>query len=166
MKTITLLLLIVSGTFSAFSASKALAAHPLEFLHGTWEGTGTTSGIASTVRFNWGPALGGRYTSLQIHNRMRGENDLEYLFEGIGYYQPSNEQTLTGVWVDNQGDILPILATLEEQTLIATWGSEDSKQGRSEYRLLPDGTLEAIDSIRNDRGEWREFGRARLVRAR
>ncbi|MDH4049785.1 MAG: hypothetical protein OEW68_08790 [Gammaproteobacteria bacterium] len=161
MKTTALLLLIVSGTFSA---PDALAQHPLDYLHGSWEGAGTTSGMRSSVRFTWGPALGGRYTRLQIRNRMRGENDQEYLFEGIGYYQPSDEHTLTGVWIDSQGDVLPILATLEEQTLIATWGSEDSKQGRSEYRLLPDGTLEAIDSIRNDEGEWREFGRALLVR--
>jgi hypothetical protein len=55
-------------------------------------------------------------------------------------------------------------ATLEDRTLIAHWGTEGTKQGRSVYRLLSDGTLEAVDSIRNDAGEWLEFGHAILVR--
>jgi hypothetical protein len=148
-------------------APSAYAQHPLDYLYGTWEGSGKTSGMASSVRFIWGPALGGRYTSLQIHNRMSGDDGAEYLFEGIGYYQPSGDpdnRILTGVWVDSQGDILWLRATLEDRTLIALWGTEGTKQGRSEYRLLPDGTLEAVDSIRTDAGEWLEFGRALLVR--
>ncbi len=160
MKSTAIALLIFSAVFAAPHAS---AQHPLEYLHGTWQGSGTTSGMASSVRFTWGPSLGGRYTTLQIHNRMAGENDQEYLFEGIGYYQQAaepDERTLTGVWVDSQGDVLTLRATLNDRTLIAHWGTEGTKQGRSEYRLLPDGTLEAIDSVRNDSGEWQEFGRA------
>ncbi|HSD68586.1 MAG TPA: hypothetical protein VLB07_03485 [Woeseiaceae bacterium] len=152
-----------------FSAPHAGAQHPLDYLHGTWEGSGATSGMASSVRFTWGPALGGRFTTLHIHNRMTGEDGREYLFEGAGYYQQSAEpdsDTLTGVWVDSQGDILSLRATLDDRTLIAHWGIEGTKQGRSEYRLLPDGTLEAVDSIRTDSGEWREFGRARLARVK
>lgn len=164
MKSTAIALVLLSAVFAA---PIAYAQHPLEYLHGTWEGSGTTSGMASSVRFTWGPALGGRYTTLQIHNRMTGKNDQEYLFEGIGYYQQSAEaddRILTGVWVDSQGDILSLRATLNDRTLIAHWGTESTKQGRSEYRLLPDGTLEAVDSIRNDSDEWQEFGRAQLVR--
>jgi len=148
-------------------APGAYAQHPLDYLHGTWEGSGKTSGMASSVRFTWGPALGGRYTSLQIHNRMSGDDGVEYLFEGIGYYQPSGgpeDLILTGVWLDSQGHILSLRATLEDRTLIAHWGTEATKQGRSVYRLWSDGTLEAVDSIRNDAGEWLEFGHAILVR--
>ena len=153
--------------FLFVSAPDAGALHPLDYLHGTWEGSGRTSGMASSVRFTWGPALGGRYTSLQIHNRMTGENAQEYLFEGIAYYQQSgelNEAVLTGVWVDSQGDILSLRATVDDRTLVAHWGIEGNKQGRSEYRLLPDGALEAVDSIRTESGEWQEFGRSRLAR--
>jgi hypothetical protein len=166
MKSTTITLLLLSAVFAT---PKSFAQHPLDYLHGTWEGSGTTSGMVSSVRFTWGSALGGQFTTLQIHNRMTGENDQEYLFEGTGYYQQSpasNEQVLTGVWLDSQGDILPLHATLDERTLIAHWGSEGSKQGRSDYRLLPDGTLEAIDSIRDEGGEWREFGRSLLQRVK
>ncbi len=148
-------------------APGAYAQHPLDYLHGTWEGSGKTSGMASSVRFIWGPALGGRYTSLQIYNRMSGDDGAQYLFEGVGYYQPSgdpDDRILAGVWVDSQGDVLTLRATLDDRTLIAHWGTEGTKQGRSVYRLLPDGTLEAVDSIRTDAGEWFEFGRALLVR--
>jgi hypothetical protein len=48
--------------------------------------------------------------------------------------------------------------------LTAHWGNEETETGRSQYRLLDDGTLEAIDSVMNDAGEWQEFGHAILAR--
>jgi hypothetical protein len=155
---------ILCGLFISISAT---AEHPLEYLHGTWEGTGRTSGMVSSVRFTWGPALGGQYTTLQIHNTMSGSDGQPFLFEGIAYYQPAgdaNEKSLKGVWVDNRGDILPLQATLEPGVLTAHWGNDETELGRSQYRLLDDGTLEAIDSVMNDAGEWREFGHAILSR--
>jgi hypothetical protein len=75
---------ILCGLFISVCAT---AEHPLEYLHGSWEGSGRTSGMASSVRFTWGPALGGKYTTLQIHNRMSGSEGQQFLFEGIAYYQ-------------------------------------------------------------------------------
>jgi hypothetical protein len=155
---------ILCGLFISVCAT---AEHPLEYLHGSWEGSGRTSGMASSVRFTWGPALGGKYTTLQIHNRMSGSEGQQFLFEGIAYYQlagDADDDSLEGVWVDNRGDILPLRATLASGVLTAHWGNEETETGRSQYRLLDDGTLEAIDSVMNDAGEWQEFGHAILAR--
>lgn len=146
---------------------RATAGHPLEYLHGTWEGTGRTSGMVSSVRFSWGPALGGKYTTLQIQNRMSGSEGQQFLFEGIAYYLPASdadETSLTGVWVDNRGDILPLRAALASGVLTAHWGSKETETGRSQYRLLDDGSLEAVDWVVNEAGEWQEFGHAILAR--
>jgi hypothetical protein len=54
--------------------------------------------------------------------------------------------------------------TLVDGLLTVLWGSDDSEQGRSQYRILDDGTLESSDSFLNDAGEWREFSHAILSR--
>ena len=108
--------------------------------------------------------LYGQYTTLQLHNRMTGEDGQTFVFEGTGYYQSANENALTGVWIDSQGNILPLHATIDDLTLVVIWGNEESKLGRSVYRLLPGGELEAVNSIKGQAGEWEEFGRAVLKR--
>jgi hypothetical protein len=98
---------------------------------------------------------------------MSGGEGQQFLFEGIAYYQlagDADEDSLKGVWVDNRGDILPLRATLASGVLTAHWGSEESELGRSQYRLLDDGTLEAVDSVMDAAGEWRNFGHAILSR--
>ncbi len=161
MRLTTLIYCVLIGSLAALNAH---AQHPLAFLHGDWEGPGKTSGLIASIRYTWKPALNGKYTTLQLHNRMTGEDGKEIVFEGIGYYQASDNQTLTGVWIDSQGDILPLHATLEGHTLTVTWGTKETKKGRSVYRQLPDGKLEAVNSIEDEQGEWREFGRAILSR--
>jgi len=59
---------------------------------------------------------------------------------------------------------LPLHATIDDLTLVVIWGNEGSKLGRSVYRLLPGGELEAVNSIKGQAGEWKEFGRAVLKR--
>lgn len=149
------------------AAANSAAEHPMEFLHGTWEGTGQTSGMASSIRYTFAPALGGRYTSLQLDNQMSAADGREFRFEGVGYYLPdteSSDQAMVGVWLDSSGDIHPLRATLENGLLTVLWGSEDTEQGRSLYRLLEDGTLESKDAFLADDGEWREFSHTILSR--
>lgn len=42
------------------------------------------------------------------------------------------------------------------------WGAPGQEQGKSVYRLLADGKLEVVDSVRQPDGNWREFGRFTL----
>lgn len=145
-------------------SSTAWAEDTLTFLHGTWAGKGTTSGMAAEIRQTWIPALNDRFTSLRLHNRMTLEDGTSFVFEGNGYYQKSELASLTGVWIDSEGNILPLVATLEHHSLVVVWGRSDTKLGKSTYRLLADGTLETSDFVANDEGEWKKFGHAILKR--
>lgn len=158
------IMVICCVLISGLAALSADATHPLAFLYGDWEGEGKTSGLVASIRHTWKSALNGQYTTLQLHNRMTGEDGQSFVFEGTGYYQSANENALTGVWIDSQGNILPLHATIDDLTLVVIWGNEESKLGRSVYRLLPGGELEAVNSIKGQAGEWEEFGRAVLKR--
>lgn len=147
------------------TSSSVRAENSLTFLYGEWFGPGKTSGLAASIRHAWEPALDGQFTSLKLHNQMTGKDGQEFVFEGIGYYRETDDRTFKGFWIDNGGDALPLIATLDNQTLTAIWGSEDTKSGRSVYRLLPDGTLQAVNSVKTENGEWQEFGRSILSRS-
>ena len=146
------------------AAYASVTERPLEFLYGEWAGTGKTSGLASEITLTWQLTLGGRFTTIQLHNRMSDERGQQFVFEGIGYYQADDEHHFSGVWVDSRGDIHPLTAALEGQSLLATWGTEETELGRSVYRLRPDGDLEVTDSVMNEEGEWRVFGQHILER--
>ncbi|MGI9232980.1 MAG: hypothetical protein ACR2RD_05055, partial [Woeseiaceae bacterium] len=88
--------------------SPVTAEDAVTFLHGTWAGTGTTSGMAAAVRHTWMPTLRGRFTTLRLHNRMTLEDGSEAVFEGNGFYQTSELAERTGVWIDSNGDVLPL----------------------------------------------------------
>lgn len=147
------------------ATSIATAEDALTFLHGSWAGPGTTSGIAGTIRHTWGPALNGQFTILRLHNRMILEDGSEMVFAGNGYYRTSDDTSPTGVWIDSNGEILPLQITIEGHSMVVVWGNSETKLGRSVYRLLEDGALETSDFIANDQGEWKKFGHAVLQRA-
>ena len=163
MKKFTLLFFVLISILSAISAR---ADHPLSFLHGDWQGSGTTSGMESSIKFTWKSGFDSRFTILQLHNRMTSDEGDVFEFAGIAYYQAADEHSLSGVWIDSQGDILELNATLEQQRLVAIWGRESTKMGRSIYKLRPDGKLEAINFIRDEQGEWQQFSRALLIRTK
>ena len=120
--------------------------------------------MEASLEFEWQSALGGRYSSLSITNRMKTDDGQEFLFQGIAYYQVNEEEIFTGVWVDSQGDIMPIKAKLHDQTLVANWGTLDAKHGRSTYRLMENGQLEVTDEVGNDKGKYSQFGHSVLSR--
>ena len=49
--------------------------------------------------------------------------------------------------------------------LTADWGSAETERGRTVYRLLADGRLEATDSVAGAGGALREFARHVLQKA-
>jgi len=152
------LILCITGLFT----STAWAEDTLMFLHGTWEGTGTTSGMDAEVQHMWVPALDGRFLTLRLHNRMTLGDGTEFVFEGNGYYQAWDVAQRAGVWIDSNGEILPLQIAVDGHFMNVVWGSSDTKLGRSTYRLLENGTLETTDFIANAEGKWKKFGHAIL----
>ena len=54
----------------------------------------------------------------------------------------------------------PLDARRDGDALVSKWGTPDTEEGETTYRLLPDGTMEVIDRVKGKDGTWREFGRA------
>ncbi len=160
----TKLMAIFGVLVTGFAATSANAQLPLSFLHGDWEGQGTTSGLAASIRHTWQSALNGQFTTLHLSNRMVGNDGQVFEFAGVGYYKVAAEDTVSGVWVDTQGLIRPLRGSLDNLTLTIIWGTEETELGRSVYRVSSADELEAVNSVRNESGDWQEFGRAVLKR--
>ncbi len=47
---------------------------------------------------------------------------------------------------------------------MALWGSPEKEEGKSTYRLLDEGTMEVVDSVKQKDGTWKEFGRVVVKR--
>lgn len=160
MKITAAVLCIVGSTISI----GANAADSLDFLKGEWSGSGTMFGSDASIRQSWRPALNGAFTTLHLRVRIAGENGTNLVFEGTGYYQELPDETLSGVWLDSNGDLYPLQATVESKTLTVLWGNEETESGRSSYQLLEDGSLKVVDSVAEEDGNLRDFAYAALSR--
>lgn len=158
---ITVAVLCIFGSTISIGAS---AADSLEFLQGEWSGSGTMFGSNASFQQSWRPALNGVFTTLHLQVRFAGENGTNLAFEGTGYYKDQPDGTLSGVWLDSNGDLFPLQATVEAKTLTVLWGNENTESGRSSYQLLEDGSLRVVDSVAEKDGSFREFASAALSR--
>lgn len=147
---------------SALAAALLLAAAPapaaeapptLEWLVGSWRGSGERGGRPTRAELDVRPALGGRF--LELTYRSEG-------FEGRAFYRRVAGGRWRGEWFDNRGVHFGIDAEAAERRLVADWSG--SERGRTVYRLDADGSLELVDSVAARDGTLREFARHRLAR--
>jgi hypothetical protein len=146
----------------AIIVSSAQAQAPdtlLSKLVGPWSGQGTVLGQASEVRLTWEWTLDGQFLRLSFTNQMGPRR-----FEGHAYYRAVGNGRYRGAWFDSSGMIRPIEASRDGDALVATWGTPETEVGETIYRLEADGSMAIIDRVRGKDGQWREFGRTRLVR--
>jgi hypothetical protein len=154
--------LLVALLLSA--AALQSAADPLlSRLAGQWTGTGTVLNQPSKIQMSWTWELGGRFMRLSFRNEM-GTAPKVNIFEGHAYYRPSAEGQYRGMWFDNAGQLRPLDAKRDGDALVSKWGTPDTEEGETTYRLRADGTMEVIDRVKGKDGTWREFGRATYTR--
>jgi hypothetical protein len=134
-------------------------------LAGRWEGSGTILGQASRVELEWVPVLDGHFTRLTFVSHI-GPAPATRRFEGHAYYRAAPGGRLQATWFDSSGMIRPITATVTEDAVIAKWGTADTEEGETTYRLTGTDNLEVVDRVRGKGGLWREFGRTTLARVR
>jgi hypothetical protein len=60
--------------------------------------------------------------------------------------------------------VRPITATRTADTIVARWGTADTEQGETTYRVTGRGELLVVDRVLGTDGAWREFGRSTLRR--
>lgn len=128
-------------------------------LAGTWTGSGTVLNQPSEISATWSWELGGQFLRLAFTNRMPKAH-----FEGHAYYRPAGAGRYRGMWFDNAGMLRPIEATRDGDALVSKWGTADTEEGETTYRLVSDSEMEIVDRVKSREGTWREFGRSRLRR--
>ncbi len=129
---------------------------------GTWQGSGTNSGVDADLTLRFERILGGRFVRLTLSNQI-GPPATREEFEGLALYWPEAGQ-LRGSWFDSHGAVFALEAKVLGDTLLAIWHNEQEPRGRSSYRLVQPAMMEVIDSVRAPDGSWREFARYQLKR--
>ena len=136
----------------------------LSRLHGEWEGEGKAFGGAALMRIKWEWVLDNKFLRLSLRNEISAPNGAKQIFQGQAYYRSNGVDKYAAHWFDSRGISFPIKAQLEGNTLIASWGSPETEEGKSTYQLIDDSTMEVVDSVKQKDGTFSEFGRATLKR--
>jgi hypothetical protein len=146
---------------SVLQATPASRDPLLARLEGRWEGSGTVLNTAAKVRLTWDWTLDQQFVRLTFENQMGPRR-----FEGHAYYRALGGGRYRGVWFDNSGMTRPIEARQDGEALVAAWGTPETEQGETTYRLLPDGAMEIADRVIGKDGQWRPFGQVRATRVK
>lgn len=136
----------------------------LSRLEGNWHGEGKAFGMSARLQLKWEWVLEKKFLRLTLKNEMSGANGQTRVFEGHAYYRDAGVDKYEADWFDSRGITFPIRARLEGDTLVSLWGSTETEEGKSTYRLIDNNTLEVVDSVKQKDGSWREFGRVTLKR--
>ena len=126
---------------------------------GQWSGTGTVLNQPSKISLTWTPELDGQFLRLTFRNEMP-----KTTFEGHAYYRPTGEGRYRGMWFDNSGMFRPLEARRDGDALVSKWGTAETEEGETTYRLTSDSRMEIVDRVKSKDGTWREFGRSIVTR--
>jgi hypothetical protein len=132
-------------------------------LLGEWRGSGTILGQASTVEMQWTRVLDQRFVRLTFTSHI-GPAPKTRRFEGHAYYEALPDGRFRATWFDSAGMTRPISAEIRDQALVAAWGTPQTEEGETTYRLVSDDRMEVVDRVKGKDGTWREFGRSVLQR--
>lgn len=135
----------------------------LSQLAGKWSGTGTVMNQPATIEMEWAWELSGQFLKLTFKNAM-GVAPKINVFEGHAYYRKVSEGRYRGMWFDNSGMFRPLEARRDGEALISEWGTPDTEQGETTYRLLPDGKMSVTDRVKGKDATWRTFGQSGLMK--
>ena len=131
----------------------------LSRLAGAWSGSGTVLGQPAKIEMTWSWELGGQFLRLTFRNEMP-----KSVFEGHAYYRATADGRYRGMWFDNAGMFRPLDARRDGDALVAKWGTPETEEGETTYRLLPDGKMDVVDRVKGKDGTWRQFGQSGLMK--
>lgn len=132
---------------------------------GAWSARGKAFGMPADITMNWEPGLQNKFLQLSYRMEMRDSSGRVQTFEGKAYYQPTGTPgQYQATWFDSAGEMHPVQATYDGQTLTANWGTPATKTGKTLYRFVDDNTLEIVDYIQAKDGSWKEFNRNTVLK--
>ena len=156
--------LLILMAWSGSAAAEKTEPSIFDLLAGEWISDGDAFGRPASTTMHWAPSLGGKFVQLDYKIVMQVGDDATSNFEGVAYYRDLEGDQFKAFWADNAGDLHPITAERDGSALIAHWGVEGGKQGRTRYELTASGDIAVTDWIKTDEG-WRQFNHNIFVRA-
>ncbi len=111
----------------------------------------------------WDWVLGQQFVRLRFENNMRGADGVERVLAAEAFYKPLPNGRFDGTWFDSRGVVLPLQGSIEEATLTTLWGTPETEQGKTVYRLLDGDQLEVTDFVLQNE-QWNQFGHAIYTR--
>lgn len=132
----------------------------LSVFYGHWNSASESFGMPSVVTMTWDQALHNRFARITYRIDMKNEKGRIVTFEGTAFYKQQKDGSYAGAWFDSNGEIHPIAATLDSNTLTSIWGTKETKLGKTIYRLIDEHTVEIVDWILKKDGTWKEFNRS------
>ena len=132
-------------------------------LLGDWQAQGEAFGRPAHSFMTWTSHLDGRFMRLDYRIEMARDTDTRSEFQGVAYYDTDSTGPFDAFWADSSGDLHPIAATRDGDALVAHWGLDGHKQGRTRYELLDADRIEVTDWIKTPEG-WRQFNQAVFAR--
>jgi hypothetical protein len=162
---LTIAILLCLGMAGAPQAAQPQTDPLLTKLIGSWAGQGNAFSPKAQGQMTWAWVLEGRFAQIAYRFEWPAKDGAVRAFEGTGYYRPLGQGRYSGFWADNGGELHPIEAKAEGDSLIAIWGVAGAKRGKTQYRLGPDGVTEVVDWIEQPGGTWKEFNRALFKRS-
>ncbi|MFQ5652713.1 MAG: DUF6265 family protein [bacterium] len=142
--------LVLCFAVCVFAQEEAL----LDSFIGSWRGAGTLFGQQAEFVMTWERVLHGQFVRLSFRNPA---------IQAEAFYHLTDSPESRGTWIDSRGVILPLTAVVHDSVLETTWGSAETEQGRTTYRLLEPNAMNVTDFVFKD-GQWRRFGHARYTR--
>lgn len=160
MKTYSIVILILLSYFSNAQTSSEF----LSKLAGNWSASGKAFNMPAEISMSWKKCLGDKFHHLSYRMDMKAPDGSTQTFEGTAYYKVATGMELVATWFDSGGEMHPIKATVEGESLIAIWGTPETKLGKTIYRFIDYKTVEITDFIQNKKGEWKQFNKNEVTR--
>jgi hypothetical protein len=136
----------------------------IDQLIGSWRGAGTLFGASATFQMKWEWTLDSQFVRLTFENRIPQADGKDFALKAQAFYKLTGEDQYEGTWFDSRGMVLPLNATAEDSSLVTLWGSPETEQGKTVYRIVQRDSIEVDDFVVKN-GDWMAFGKASYGRA-
>ena len=131
-------------------------------LLGRWEGHGKLFGVDATFSMTWESVLEEKFVRLTFQNKMHSGDGAERIFKAQAFYRSIGAGQIEGTWFDSRGIVQPLRGNADDTTLTINWGTPETEEGRTIYRLK-EGRIEVEDFVLKG-DKWQQFGSATYER--
>lgn len=166
-KTLRKFLLIIVAIVFAFCNPAIFASAkdgaPLADFMGRWHSNQDAFGQSAQSTLGFEPAFGDNFVRINYEIKTGAPENRTAFFAGTAYYKHINENKFKAFWADSTGDLHPITASLNNRALVAQWGGDGPKIGRTRYELIDDNHMVVTDWILRKK-EWRQFNKNTFIK--